>query len=167
MPAVSCAAGMMVDCLKAGGKVLFAGNGGSAADAQHMAAEFVNRFKKERAPLAGLALTTDTSVLTSIGNDYSFEEIFSKQVIALGRNGDLFVGISTSGNSANIVKALKAAKEAGVSTIGLMGEGGAMRDIADCAICVPSRSTPRIQEALLLIEHILCELVEDAMCGSN
>ena len=166
VPVIERAAAMMIGCLRAGGKVMFAGNGGSAADAQHLAAEFVNRFKKERAPLAGLALTTDTSVLTSVSNDYSFDEIFSKQVLALGRRGDLFMGISTSGNSPNIIKAIQIAKEMGISTIGLMGEGGAIKDIVDCAICVPSRNTPRIQEAHLLIEHILCELVEDAAGGS-
>lgn len=166
VPVIERAAAMMIGCLRAGGKVMFAGNGGSAADAQHLAAEFVNRFKKERAPLAGLALTTDTSVLTSISNDYSYDEIFSKQVLALGRRGDLFMGISTSGNSPNIIKAIQIAKEMGISTIGLMGEGGAIKDIVDCAICVPSQNTPRIQEAHLLIEHILCELVEDAAGGS-
>lgn len=166
VPVVERAAAMMIGCLKARGKVMFAGNGGSAADAQHMAAEFVNRFRKEREPLAGLALTTDTSVLTSVSNDYSFDDVFAKQVLALGRKGDLLVVISTSGKSPNIVKALHAAKDVGVSTIGIMGEGGAMKDLVDCAICVPSRDTPRIQEVHLLIEHILCELVEDAMGGS-
>ncbi len=110
VPVIEQAAAMMVGCLRAGGKVMFAGNGGSAADAQHLAAEFVNRFKKERAPLAGLALTTDTSTLTSIANDYSFDAIFVKQILALGRKGDLFVGISTSGNSPNIVKAIHTSK---------------------------------------------------------
>ena len=166
VPDIERAAAMMVGCLSAGGKVMFAGNGGSAADAQHMAAEFVNRFRKERAPLAGLALTTDTSVITSISNDYAFDEIFSKQVLALGSKGDVFMGISTSGSSPNIVRAIQAAKDAGISTIGLMGKGGAMKDLVDCAICVPSSNTPRIQEAHLLIEHILCELVEDAAGGS-
>lgn len=166
VPDIEKAAALMIGCLRAGGKVMFAGNGGSAADAQHMAAEFVNRFRKERAPLAGLALTTDTSVLTSISNDYSFEEIFAKQVVALGRKGDVFVGISTSGNSPNIVKAVRAAREVGISSVGLMGKGGALKDLVDCSICVPSTSTPRVQEAHLLIEHILCELVEDAAGGS-
>jgi len=159
------AAGMMVDAIAGGSKVMFAGNGGSAADAQHLAAELVNRFRKDRQPLAGLALTTDTSVITSVGNDFSFEDIFSKQVRALGRKGDVLVGISTSGNSRNIVRALDQARSMGVSTIALTGEGGAMRDHADCTIAVPSRDTPRIQEAHILIGHILCEIIEDSFSG--
>jgi D-sedoheptulose 7-phosphate isomerase len=162
VPSIAKAAGMMIGCIRHGGKVMFAGNGGSAADAQHMAAELVNRFRKERPPMAGLALTTDTSVITSIGNDYSFDEIFEKQVMALGRRGDILVGISTSGSSPNIVRAIKAAGQMGISTICLTGEGGTIRDLVDCAICVPSGSTPRIQEAHILIEHILCELLEDS-----
>ncbi len=165
-PSIAQPAAMMIDCLGAGGKVMFAGNGGSAADAQHLAAELVNRFRRERAPMAGLALTTDTSVITSIANDYSFDELFSKQIRALGRRGDLFVGISTSGDSPNIIRAFQTAHEMGISTVGLTGEGGAIRDLVDCPICVPSRSTPRIQEVHLLIEHILSELVEEAVSGS-
>jgi len=160
-PAIEKAAGMITDALGKGNKVMFAGNGGSAADAQHLAAELVNRFRKERQPLAGLALTTDTSVITSIGNDYSFDEIFSKQVRALGREGDVFVGISTSGTSGNIIRAIEEARAKGIAVITLTGCGGSMRDLADCAISVPSNRTPRIQEVHILIGHILCEIVEE------
>lgn len=162
VPEIREAARLMSDALKSGGKIMFAGNGGSAADAQHLAAELVNRFLKERRPLAGLALTTDTSILTAVGNDYSFDEIFSKQVMALGRKGDVLLGISTSGSSRDILKAFEAARGMGIITVALTGEGGEMKDLADCAVCVPSVSTPRIQEAHILIGHILCELVEDA-----
>ena len=161
-PEIAQAAHMMIECIEAGGKVMFAGNGGSAADAQHLAAELVNRFKKERKPISGLALTTDTSIITSIGNDYAFAEIFSKQLMAVGRAGDLFVGISTSGNSKDVVRAIETARAMGIGTIGLMGEGGRIKDMVDCALCIPSKSTPRVQEAHILIGHILCELVEDA-----
>jgi D-sedoheptulose 7-phosphate isomerase len=155
---------IMVKCIETGGKIMFAGNGGSAADAQHLAAELVNRMRKERRPIAGLALTTDASVLTAIGNDYSFDQIFSKQVLALGRKGDILVGISTSGDSMNIVKAIETARDLGIITISLTGECGRIKDLADCAIAVPSRNTQRIQEAHILIGHILCELLEDAVC---
>ena len=160
-PRIGQAAELVTGALSRGGKVMFAGNGGSASDAQHLAAEFVNRFQRERGPMAGLALTTDTSVLTSIANDYSFEEIFSKQVSALGRQGDVLVGISTSGSSKNIVRALEEAKSMGIVTIGLTGEGGVIKDLADCAIAVPSGRTARVQELHILIGHILCELVEE------
>jgi len=155
---------MMNKCITAGGKIMFAGNGGSAADAQHLAAELVNRFLKQRKPLPGLALSTDTSILTAIGNDSSFDEVFSKQVQAVGRKGDVFFGISTSGNSANIIHAFEAARDLGISTIALTGAGGKMADMADCTIDVPSSITPRIQEAHILIGHILCEIIEDAQC---
>ncbi|HVN72190.1 MAG TPA: D-sedoheptulose 7-phosphate isomerase [Desulfomonilia bacterium] len=161
-PELARAARMMVECIEAGGKIMFAGNGGSAADAQHLAAELVNRFKKERGPLAGLALTTDTSVITAIGNDYSFDDIFAKQIKALGRAGDLFVGISTSGDSQNVIQAIKTARDMGIATIGIMGQGGKIKELADCALTVPSSNTPRIQEVHILIGHILCELIEDA-----
>jgi D-sedoheptulose 7-phosphate isomerase len=167
IPQMVQAARMMAGCIDDGGKIMFAGNGGSAADAQHLAAELVNRYKRERRPLAGLALTTDTSVLTSIGNDYSFDQIFSKQVEALGRKGDVLVGISTSGDSANIIKAIEIARKLGIATISLTGELGRIKDLADCAIIIPSRNTPRIQEAQILIGHILCELLEDAVFGRN
>jgi D-sedoheptulose 7-phosphate isomerase len=144
-----------------GNKLLLFGNGGSAADAQHIAAEFVNRYIIDRPPLPAIALTTDTSVLTSVSNDSSFNEIFSRQIKALGKEGDVAIGISTSGNSPNIVKALEVAKEMGIKTIALAGnDGGTMAKIADVSLIVPSGSTPRIQETHILIGHILCEMVE-------
>jgi D-sedoheptulose 7-phosphate isomerase len=144
-----------------GGKLLLFGNGGSAADAQHIAAEFVNRYIIDRPPLPAIALTTDTSILTSVSNDSSFNEIFSKQIKALGKEGDVAVGISTSGNSQNIVKAFEVAKEMGIKTIALTGnDGGTTAKIADVSLVVPSGSTPRIQETHILIGHILCEMVE-------
>jgi len=149
------------ECFKKGNKLLICGNGGSASDAQHMSAEFVNRFKIERKPLPAIALTTDTSIITSIGNDYSFNEIFSKQVIALGKEGDILLGISTSGKSKNVVNALKVAKEMGLITIGLSGDYAEdMGKTCDYYIYVPSKNTPRIQEAHLLIEHTICELID-------
>lgn len=161
IPKIREAAGIMIDALVRGNKIMLAGNGGSAADAQHLAAELVNRFQKNRQPLAGLALTTDTSIMTAVGNDFSFIEIFSKQVRALGRPGDVLVGISTSGNSENIIRALDEARSMGVSTVALAGEGGTIRDHADCTIAVPSGCTPRIQEIHILIGHIICEMIED------
>jgi D-sedoheptulose 7-phosphate isomerase len=160
-PQIRRAAELMLKALARGGKVMFAGNGGSASDAQHLAAELVNRFQRERSPMAGLALTTDVSVLTSIANDYSFDEVFSKQVMALGREGDVLVGISTSGGSKNIIRALEEAKAMGIATVGLTGEGGAIRDMVDCALAVPSGRTARIQEVHILIGHILCEIMEE------
>lgn len=149
------------ECFKRGNKLLICGNGGSAADAQHMAAEFVNRFKIEKKPLPAIALTTDTSIITSIGNDYSFNEIFSKQVLALGKEGDILLGISTSGRSKNIVNALKSAKEIGLINIGLSGDyTEEMGRLCDYYIYVPSKNTPRIQEAHILIEHIICEIID-------
>ncbi len=164
VPKIEQALHMMISCIETGGKIMFAGNGGSAADAQHLAAEMVNRFKKERRPLAGIALTTDTSVITSIANDYSFDEIFSKQLMAIGRTGDLFVGISTSGSSRNVVRAMETARDMGIGTIGLIGQYGSIKDLADCTIAVPSGNTPRVQEVHILIGHILCELLENAFC---
>ncbi len=161
VPMIGRAAGVMVAAIARGNKIMFAGNGGSAADAQHLAAELVNRFRKERQPLAGLALTTDTSILTAVGNDYAFDEIFSKQVRALGREGDVLMGISTSGNSRNILKAMDDAREMGILTVALTGEGGTMKEKADFAIAVPDGNTPRVQEAHILIGHILCELIEN------
>ena len=142
-------------------KLLICGNGGSAADAQHMAAELVNRFHLERPPLPALALTTDTSVITSIGNDYSFDEIFSKQVKALGMEGDVLLAISTSGNSMNISTAVKDAKSQGLYTAGLIGgDGGVLVSLVDLAIVVRNDVTARIQEAHILVEHILCQLID-------
>jgi D-sedoheptulose 7-phosphate isomerase len=165
IPQIVQAADLMMRCIEECGKIMFAGNGGSAADAQHLAAELVNRFRKERKPLAGLSLSTDTSILTAIGNDYSFEQVFSKQVEALGRKGDILFGISTSGDSSNIIRAIISARELGITTIGLTGNMGRIKDLVDCAIIVPSRNTPRVQEAHILIGHILCELLEDATCA--
>ncbi|MFC1855705.1 SIS domain-containing protein [Thermodesulfobacteriota bacterium] len=152
---------LMKSSLKSGGKILFFGNGGSAADAQHLAAEFVNRFTIDRAPLAAIALTTDTSTLTSIANDMDFQSIFSRQVEALGKSGDVAYGISTSGNSENVVKALKSAKELGMVTIALTGNGGGrMKEVADITITVESTNVARIQETHITIGHALCYFVE-------
>jgi len=153
---------MMTDTIIAGNKVLIAGNGGSAADAQHIAAELTGRFVKDRKGLPGIALTTDTSALTSIANDYGYEHVFSRQVEALARPGDLFIGISTSGNSLGILKAFTVAKEIGCKTLGLSGrDGGKMNGLCDLNIIVPSPVTARIQEMHILIGHILCKAVDD------
>lgn len=156
------------DTLQGGGKLLLAGNGGSAADAQHIAAEFVGRFQMERRPLPAIALTTDTSLLTAVGNDYGFDEIFARQVRGLARPGDLFIGISTSGNSPNVLAALAACVEQGVTRIGLTGAGGGrMAAHCDLLIEVPSSETPRIQEAHILIGHIICALVDEQLFGAG
>ena len=151
---------MLAACLMRGNKVLLFGNGGSASDAQHLAAEFVNRFQIERPPLAAVSLTTDTSILTSIGNDYHFDDIFSKQVEALGRPGDIAWGISTSGNSANVVQAVKAAQKLGLKTIGMTGRAGELAGCVDLVFAVASDVTARIQETHISIGHILCDLVD-------
>jgi D-sedoheptulose 7-phosphate isomerase len=151
---------ILSQCLASGHKILLFGNGGSAADAQHLAAEFVNRFRIERPPLAALALTTDSSVLTSIGNDYSFNDIFSKQVRALGRPDDVVIGISTSGNSPNVIAGVEAARQLGLYTIGLGGRGGKLAQAVDLAYCVESDTTARIQETHITLGHVLCELVD-------
>ncbi|MCG8684353.1 MAG: D-sedoheptulose 7-phosphate isomerase [Desulfobacterales bacterium] len=150
----------MADTLESGNKILLFGNGGSAADCQHIAAEFVNRFQIERRPLAAIALTCDTSIITSIGNDYSYDDIFLKQVQALGQNGDLVIGISTSGNSPNVVKAAQAAKDMRMTLVGFSGSGGKLKEISDMAFCVDSPVTARIQEVHILLAHILCDLTE-------
>ncbi len=148
-------------CFEMGNKLFIFGNGGSAADAQHLAAEFVNRYVMDRPPLPAIALTTDTSILTSISNDFSFSEVFAKQLKALGKEGDVAIGISTSGISPNILKAFEVAREMGIKTIALTGnDGGSLAKVADFSLIVPSSSTPRIQEVHILIGHILCELVE-------
>jgi D-sedoheptulose 7-phosphate isomerase len=155
------AARVLAATLQQGGKILLFGNGGSAADAQHLAAELVNRFQIERPPLAAMALTTDTSVLTSIANDYDFKEVFAKQIKALGRPGDAALGLSTSGNSLNVVQGLDAAREMGLATLALSGgAGGPVARAAQLALVVPSRSTPRIQEVHITIGHVLCDLVD-------
>ena len=152
-------------CIKAinrRNKILFAGNGGSAADCQHIAAELINQYNFNRDPLPAIALTTDTSNLTSIGNDRNFDEIFSRQIQALGNTGDIFIAISTSGNSANIIKAITEAKKLGLYSVGLTGKsGGKMSSICDENINIPSEQTPRIQESHILIGHILCDLIEN------
>jgi len=147
-----------------GNKLFFFGNGGSAADAQHMAAEFVNRYIMNRPPLPAIALTTDTSILTSVSNDFAFSEIFAKQLRALGKERDVAIGITTTGNSPNIIKAFEVAKEMGMKTVAFTGnDGGAVGKMADFPLVVPSTSTPRIQEAHILIGHILCEMVEHSL----
>ena len=168
---VARAAALMAAALKGGAKVLACGNGGSAADAQHFAAELVNRFERERPPLAGLALTTDSSTLTSIGNDYSFELVFEKQLRALGRRGDVLLAISTSGNSANVVAAVAAARELGLRTVALTGNGGGKMAAAlgpeDVHVCVPHRRTMRIQEVHLLVLHCLCDGIDSQLYGDK
>lgn len=154
----------MTNCLRSGGKVMACGNGGSAADAQHFAAELIGRFERERPELAAIALTTDTSILTAVGNDYSYDEIFSKQVRGLGKKGDILIGISTSGNSKNVVKAIEAAKKAGIKIIALTGNGGgkiaSLLDADDIHLCAPSTRTARIQETHLVLLHALCDGVD-------
>jgi len=157
------AAKLIVETLKCGNKVLLCGNGGSAADAQHIAAELTGRYKSERRGLPAIALTTDTSALTAISNDYGYAKVFDRQVEALANQGDLLIGISTSGNSDNIISALGTAKELGCTTLGLSGrDGGKMNDLCDVNLVVPSDDTPRIQEMHILFGHILCQIVDDA-----
>ncbi len=152
---------MIVKAFKKGNKVLLFGNGGSAADAQHIAAEFVNRFLIERPSLPAIALTTDTSILTSIANDYDFADVFAKQVKALGREGDVAIGISTSGAAANVIKAVKVAGDMGIQTVGLTGkDGGELARVVDLALLVDSQSIPRIQEVHITIGHVVCEMVD-------
>lgn len=154
-------AGLWVNCLRRSGKILLAGNGGSAADAQHLAGELVSRFNYDRPGLAGVALTVDTSVLTAIGNDYGYEQLFARQISALGRKGDVFVGISTSGCSANVLAAMETARRLELVTIGFTGRsGGALRGLADYCIQIPSDETAKIQEGHIVLGHIICGLVE-------
>jgi D-sedoheptulose 7-phosphate isomerase len=149
-------------------KTILAGNGGSAADAQHIAAELVGRYGFDRPSLPSLSLTTDTSNLTAIGNDYGYDKVFSRQLEGMGQDGDIFIGISTSGNSLNIINAFKVAKEKNIKTIALVGrDGGEMAKIADIAIVVPSNDTPRIQESHILIGHILCDIIEKEIFGEG
>ena len=149
------------ECIKENRKIFFCGNGGSAADSQHLAAELTGRFMNERRPLPAIAVTTDTSALTCIGNDYSFDEIFARQVAGLGRPGDVLVAISTSGNSTNVIRAVEEARSGGLVTIGLLGrDGGALGRLCDHTIIVPSNNTARIQECHILIGHTLCGLIE-------
>ncbi len=156
------AANRIKSCLDKGGKLILMGNGGSAADCQHIAAELVGRFKKERRAMPAIALTVDTSLLTALGNDYGFDTIFERQLEALARENDAVVGISTSGNSENVVRALKKANALGAETIGLVGNnGGKIKEIANLSIVVPSNDTARIQEVHITIGHIICELIEE------
>ena len=158
-------AGLMVDAYKAGHKTLWAGNGGSAADAQHMAGELVNKFTFDRPGLPALSLSTDTSIITAIGNDYGFERLFARQVEAQGCPGDVFIGISTSGKSKNLVEALKACREKGITSVAIVGANPCPMDDYDYVIHVPSTVTPRIQECQTLIGHILCYIVEQEIFG--
>jgi D-sedoheptulose 7-phosphate isomerase len=160
------AARLIIEVYRGGGKILVMGNGGSAADAQHFAAELVGRYKRERAALPAIALTTDTSILTAVANDYSYADVFRRQVEAHAKPGDVVIGISTSGNSENVMRALAAARERGARTIALAGgTGGKMRPLADLALVAPSDDTPRIQEAHITFIHIICDLVEGELAG--
>jgi D-sedoheptulose 7-phosphate isomerase len=163
-PVIQQAAGLVVAALAHGRKLMLCGNGGSAADSQHIAAELTGRFLKDRRPLAAIALSTDTSALTSIANDYGFDEVFARQVMALGSKGDCLLAISTSGNSRNVLRAAEVARTAGVRVIGLLGrDGGALRALCDVAIVIPSTTTARIQEAHIFVGHTLCAMVEEAL----
>jgi D-sedoheptulose 7-phosphate isomerase len=158
---VNQAGSLSAQALKAGHKLMFCGNGGSAADSQHLAAELTGRFIKDRKPLAAVALSTDSSALTCIGNDYSYDEVFARQVMGLGRAGDVLVAISTSGNSGNVIRAVEEAKAIGVTVIGFLGrDGGKLKAMVDVPIVVPSNVTARIQESHILIGHTLCGLIE-------
>lgn len=165
-PVILSAAEMVTDCLRRGGKIMLCGNGGSAADAQHIAGEFVSRFFLERRALPALALHTNSTVMTAIGNDYSFDVVYSRQVEAHGQPGDLLIAITTSGTSANILRAVETAREMGIEVIGMTGNrGGVLPGMCNLCVEVPSAVTPRIQEMHILIGHIICELSEKALCG--
>jgi D-sedoheptulose 7-phosphate isomerase len=163
---IACAAKLVYQSLKSGNKILACGNGGSAAEAQHFVAELVGRFLTEREPLAGIALTVDTSVLTAIGNDYGYDEVFARQVKAIGKAGDVLIAISTSGTSPNVISALAAARDRGLVTIALVGaESNPDLDACDLLITIPDPSTPRIQEMHLVVLHLICELVDNALAA--
>jgi D-sedoheptulose 7-phosphate isomerase len=167
-PLVDEAATLIVKRMRAGGKALFCGNGGSAADAQHLASELLGRFNLIRDPLPALALTVDTSALTAIANDFGYAEVFQRQLRGLGKRGDVLVALSTSGNSDNILRCLETARDMGIATIGLTGAtGGGMKDLCDLCLCVPASSTPRIQEMHIALGHTLCEIVEVALAGAG
>jgi D-sedoheptulose 7-phosphate isomerase len=159
------AADAIIKCYREGGKTLFFGNGGSASDAQHLACELVSKYKLERDGIPAIALTTDTSILTAVPNDYDFDMVFYRQILALGKKGDVAFGISTSGNSPNVLKAVELAREKGMITIGLSGSGGKLRDMVDIPIAVPSDDTPVIQESHITIGHIICHIVEHEIFG--
>jgi len=168
LTAVVAAADAMTKCLRSGNKILFFGNGGSAADAQHLAAELSGRFMRERPSLSGWALTTNSSAMTAIGNDYSFEDVFARQIEGIGSPGDIAFAISTSGNSLNVLTAVGVAREKKLISIGLAGKsGGKLRGLVDHCICVPSDQAPRIHEAHILTGHILCELIEEELFGDK
>ena len=156
---------LMIDCLKKDGKVIVFGNGGSASDSQHIAAELVGRFKKDRSALAGIALTTNTAIITSLANDYGYDVVFSRQVEALGKKNDVVLGISTSGKAKNVALGIKQAKKMGIKTVALSGgDGGEIVKLADVSLVVPSKVTARIQEAHITIAHIICEMIEQELC---
>ena len=164
-PDVARAAGIIIESMRTGGKLLICGNGGSAADSQHMAAELAFRMGRERGALPAIALTTDTSLLTAISNDSSFDRVFARQIEALGRAGDVLLLITTSGNSSNIVAAAQEARRVGIAIIGLLGgDGGRVAALVDQALIVPHRVTPRVQEVHLVVEHLICQLIEDELC---
>ncbi|TRZ94188.1 SIS domain-containing protein [bacterium] len=157
---------LMIDCLKKDGKVIVFGNGGSASDSQHIAAELVGRFKKDRSALAGIALTANTAVLTSLANDYGYDVVFSRQIEALGKKNDVVLGISTSGKAKNVALGIKQAKKMGIKTVALSGgDGGEIVKLADLSLLVPSKVTARIQEAHITIAHIICEMIEQELCS--
>lgn len=163
-PLIEKIANLCLVCLKNKGKIIFIGNGGSAADSQHLAAELVGRFKLDGQALPGLALTTDTSILTAVGNDYGFEEIFARQIEALASDKDLVISLSTSGNSLNIIKAINKAKSLNIKTIGFLGkDGGELVKLVDLALVIPSKNTPSIQEMHILVGHIICEIIDDKL----
>lgn len=163
-PEIERAASLIAGALRGGRKLMLCGNGGSAADSQHIAAEMAGRFVNDRRPLAAVALSTDTSTMTCIANDYTFDEVFSRQVTGLGMSGDCLLAISTSGNSRNVIRAAEAARAGGIHAIGLLGKGGGtLREICDVSIVVPSRTTARVQEAHIFIGHTICALVEEAL----
>lgn len=158
----------IINCFRSGGSVYFCGNGGSAADAQHLAAELSGRFYIDRKPLSSDALHCNTSFLTAVANDYSYDDIYARLIAGIGRKGDVLIGLSTSGNSKNIVKAFEVCREQGLETIGLTGStGGTMKNLADICLCVPSIDTPRIQESHIMIGHIICEIVESSLFGKS
>ena len=165
-PAICASVASITKALEAGNKLLIMGNGGSAADAQHFAAEFVGRFLRERRALPAIALTTDTSLLTAVGNDFGFDQIFKRQIEALTQPGDVVIGISTSGNSANVALAMESAQQIGCETIGLLGrDGGAIAPLSKIQLTIPVQETPHIQEAHITIIHLICDLVEQAICS--